>query len=296
MISVLIPVYDYSIQPILSSLYEAAQKAKIPFEIIFMDDASPNKKQSTLNQAYANQYSHTQYLIADKNLGRAQVRNALAAQATFEYLLFLDVDAIIPSPDFIQVYENHKNEADVLIGGTVYAKNTDPQFALRYKYGLKREAVSACKRALSPYSSLSLNNLFIRKSTYSKIKLDESFKSYGHEDTKFGYELEKQSISVLHIENPVQHTGLENNQTFLKKSEIATLNFVKLVKEGLGKESKLFKTHNQLRKLGLLPVFDFLYPKISYAIQKNLKSAHPSLFLFDLYKLSIFSKAMKEMD
>jgi hypothetical protein len=45
----------------------------------------------------------------------------------------------------------------------------------------------------------------------------EDLKTYGHEDTLLGYDLFRNGIEIFHIDNPVEHTGLEDSSVLLRK-------------------------------------------------------------------------------
>ena len=43
-------------------------------------------------------------------------------------------------------------------------------------------------------------------------------KGYGHEDTLFAMELKRHGFAVTHIDNPLEHIGIEPVEEFLRKS------------------------------------------------------------------------------
>ena len=54
---------------------------------------------------------------------------------------------------------------------------------------------------------------------FKKISFNERLSGYGHEDTLFGYELNKNNIQIHHIDNPVLNGHLDTNEAFLLKTE-----------------------------------------------------------------------------
>lgn len=294
-VSVLIAVYNYAIKEILDGLAKQVHELSIPYEILFIDDCSTNQTVSQSNLDYANQFENTHYFILSENIGRAAIRNKLAHKAKYPNLLFIDVDSAIVVENYLQNYLTNAHQAQVLVGGTVYLTNRDSSTSLRYKYGKKREEISAEKRNQNPYDALTLNNLFIAKEVYLKYPLDESLKKYGHEDTKFGYELKQNNVSLLHINNPVEHIGLEHNHIFIKKTEEAIDNFALLVQQGFGHESKLYQSYHKLKQTKLIGLFQATYWCLSVFIDRNLNSKNPSVFLFDLYKLNRFIQQMNQI-
>ena len=65
----------------------------LSFEVIVADDGSDIQKTIEENKAI-NQFSHCKYIIRETNVGRSAIRNFLASQATYPYLLFLDSDVL----------------------------------------------------------------------------------------------------------------------------------------------------------------------------------------------------------
>ena len=43
----------------------------------------------------------------------------------------------------------------------------------------------------------------ISKTCFEQISFNEDLQGYGHEDTLFGYELDKKNIQIHHLDNPV---------------------------------------------------------------------------------------------
>ncbi len=293
-ISILVPVYNFSIIELWNSLLPALKKTDISHEIIFMDDCSSDKELSEKNSQFVSNQENTNYILLEKNIGRASIRNELAEKSQYEHLLFIDVDSKITDGNFICNYLENSTKASILVGGTCYCALTNPTFSLRYYYGKAREEVSANTRNKKPYDTLTLNNIFIEKQIYQRFKLDETFKQYGHEDTKFGYDLKHNAVSILHLDNPVEHIGLEENHVFLDKTRKGVENFAVLVQQGFGTESKFFSTYNALKRYRLLGVFNAVYKLFSKRIIRNLNSEKPSIRLFDVFKLKAFVDLMRK--
>lgn len=66
--------------------------------------------------------SNVNYIIREKNIGRAAIRNFLAQQAQYEWLLFLDGDIMVERTRFIEKYLD--TDFHVIVGGIqVYDRN-----------------------------------------------------------------------------------------------------------------------------------------------------------------------------
>lgn len=297
MLSILIPVHNYDVTKLVKDLHSQATNTLVGFEIRVIEDGS------TLfldENKFISELPFCEYEILTANIGRSAVRNRLGDKAKYNHLLFLDCDAEVATLHFVEKYLAICQEECVVIGGTAYDPgNNDPQYSLRLKYGRKREAKTATEREKDgKYSHFSTFNFLIAKSIFQKIRFDETISGYGHEDTLFGHQIAELNCEIHHIDNPLVHKGLDDNLTFIKKTEEGTRNLSRLYQSGkypfLTNQSKLLQTYIQIKDKKLLPFVSTLYPILKSTLSKNLTSKNPSLKLFDLYKLLFFAKISNE--
>ena len=281
--SILIPIYNLDARELARQLLEQASSLNIPFEIRCYDDGSSIETKK-INQEL-NSIKNIIYHELPVNMGRSAIRNKLAKEAVYPNLILLDCDSRIVRKDFLNKYLKTAENNSVAIGGTVYQGKSDKVYSLRWKYGKEREEKSAAGRSLEPYASITMNNIFIRKSIFMENQLDENIRTYGHEDTKFGNMLRRKGIPIFHIDNPVEHCGLEENQEFIDKTLDGIKNYYKLIKEGYAGNSRLRKTYNIIRHFPFRNIFIAIYKMMESNIRKNLLSENPSLFYFDLFRL-----------
>ncbi|MGB3619624.1 MAG: hypothetical protein WBA12_16005, partial [Catalinimonas sp.] len=136
----------------------------------------------------------------------------------------------------------------------------------------------------TPYESLTMNNLLVRREVFLSVRLDETMRTYGHEDTRFGWELRARKIPVLHIDNPVYHLGLEPNDVFIDKTRQAVANLRRLTREEGSKErTSLLRAYQGIRHLA--PVYTRLYDAAEPLLLRSLRSERPWLRALDLLKL-----------
>src|SRR5690554_2213539 len=228
MLSILIPVYNFNCVALVEALHSQCTSEKIPFEILVLDDTSKLFKEE--NRAI-NKLDHCQYIESELHYGRAKIRNELGKRARYENLLFIDSDALVDCPDFIQNYLQNTDQADVLIGGMKYSEHPPKENALRWYYGSKREYLPASVRNQNPYRSLISFNLMIKKAVFDKHPFDEASievekSAYGHEDTLLGLRFKEYTISVFHLDNQLVHDYHETNAGFLANSLIAVEKYV----------------------------------------------------------------------
>jgi len=292
MLSILIPTYNFNITRLATELHRQAMDQSIDFEIIVMDDDSEKwVKENELIGELAN----CKHIILENNIGRSAIRNKLADEAKFDSLLFMDCDAEVSSSDFIQKYLPFCNMECVVIGGTAYdPKEKNPDFSLRLKYGRVREARTASERGKNNFATF---NFLISKSIFNRVRFEESIRGYGHEDMLFGHQLHQLGYEFIQIENPLIHKGLDDNRSFLSKTEEGTRNLFLLYQTGrypfLADESKLLKTYIQISKSELTRLFALKFDLTSHLLRRLLSGKSPSLLLYDWYKLLFLCKTSR---
>lgn len=225
------------------------------------------------------------------NIGRAAIRNRLANSAKFDYLLFLDCDSGVVSREFIACYVEAIKPGHVICGGRVYHPTPpiNQSKLLHWKFGKVREQIPASLRNRKPWNSFMSNNFLVPKQVFNSIGFDERLRQYGHEDTRFGWQLKAMRIPVFHIENPLEHLGLEDSGTFLRQSKAALQNLKHLTEFEPRLETRLLNHFRVIANFHLTGVFAFIFKHFSRLMERNLHSRAPSLKVFDLYKLCYFA-------
>jgi len=292
MLSILIPIYNYNAVDLVRNLHAQAENLAIDFEILLLDDASDNTLSREENSVLK-QLSKTVLYELPTKAGRSIARNFLAGQAQYDYLLFLDCDSEPVDDQFIERYIPFcSGESVVVCGGTAYKKTSPPENAyLRWVYGIRSEVKSAEERNKQPNSRFSTFNFLIAKKLFWSIRFNELLKNYGHEDTLFGFELRKRNCVIQHIDNPLYHTGIDTNEIYLEKTRQGVQNLKILLenypdRELLIKDILLLRIYTLINEWKLSPLFYVNYLFLKRLMLLNFKSKHPSLFLFNLYKLN----------
>ena len=292
MLSILLPIYNFEVTGLVNALVDQCSELGIDYEVRGYDDGStPDFKR--LNREIAN-LPDVVYRELPVNLGRSAIRNLLAAEALYPYLLFMDCDSGIVSSRYIATYTGCLQSDTILYGGRVYSQKRpqEDNLLLHWRYGRDREQIPADRRARHPYRSFMTNNFLIPKAMFAQIRFDEDLSGYGHEDTLFGIELQKRGVPICHLDNPLQHLGLEPAVRLLAKSEEAVNNLYLLWRRGIDVESKLLHTalfwrRNGLSKGGLM-LLEWLLPQF----KRNLLSGKPNLRVYDLYRLVLLLRKL----
>ena len=293
MLSLLIPLHNWNATQLVQQLYLQLADTQMPFEIIIADDASDKSYQTFYESLQG--YPFVQIIRSEKNMGRAAIRNFLFSRAQYPYLLFIDCDAGIYSDHFISQYINfilqhERTPLYAVSGGVAYRDEKPPKNQyLRWYYGRRREELPAKKRKQQPYRSFTLFNLLLSKQIFEKITFDSQFTSYGNEDTFFGMQLEKLQIPVYHIDNPLYHDGLDENDVYLQKIESSIQNLSRLLKEKKVNDSfiknyRLLYLYTILKQLRLLPFFTVFYRLFAPYLKKKLLHS-PKIWQIDMFKL-----------
>ncbi|HPF51851.1 MAG TPA: glycosyltransferase family A protein [Draconibacterium sp.] len=298
MLSISIPVFNIKIDNLVLALHQQAEKLNIPFEIRVYDDNS--KATVKQHNRRLKEIKNVVYVELEENVGRAAIRNKMGFDSRFEWLLFIDADSRINHENYLENYIKSQQNNLVVCGGTSYSDEKPyDQNLLRWKYGTVRESISADLRNKQKGFIITSNNFMIEKNVFKKIHFREEIREYGHEDTLLGYDLFKNEIKIVHIDNPLEHTGLEDAVTFLEKSKSALINLL-FISEKMFADTEEFNVqipflyrYKKITRFISPFFFRFFFKLFGAVLEKNLKGKHPSLFLFDVYKVFYYSTIKK---
>lgn len=288
-LSILIPVFNREVGALVHALLAQVTEWPGPVEIRLLDDGSAadyRRANTTLASLPGVLYEEL-----PANVGRAAIRNQLAARARHEWLLLLDNDSLLPDSHFLARYAHAvrtQPSTSLFIGGTAYEATppADPALYLRWHYGRAREMRPAAVRQGAPTSQLTINNALLKRELLHRFPLDERLSGYGHEDTRLGLELARAGVVVRHLDNPVLHDGLEPAPDFLHKSRQAVRNLAQVLRtDGLGADTRLARTAAQLRAAGLAMPTRATLAALAPALRRHLLGTRPSLRALDLLKL-----------
>jgi glycosyltransferase involved in cell wall biosynthesis len=291
MLSILIPIYNCDVTKLVHELNRQCEENKIIFEIICLDDSS-SQEFRTLNFPLKNISSCKLYQL-DENIGRAAIRNRLAHLAQYDYLYFLDCDSGIANKNLISNFISHLSPKKLVSGGRLYQNQPpdDKSYFLHWLWGSKRELFKAEIRMKDPVNHFLSNNFIIDKNSLLHFPFDESIVGYGYEDVYFAYQLQKNGIEILHIENPVIHEGLDKNQALLEKLNEAAQNLLRLKAQSKKGEREFIIKGKLIMLWNLfdIPVIRTITAiKAKYLLpflRKKLLTKRPNLFWLDMYRL-----------
>ena len=286
-LSILVPTYNDLCVTLVDALRLQAESSGISYEILVGDDGSTDTNVIQTNQAI-NDWPHCRYILRTQNSGRAAIRNFLAQQARYPYLLFIDSDMTITSPDFITRYLSVA-DADVIIGGVSIDGSPEAlKGNLRYLYEKTEEPSHTVEhRQQMPYQHLHTANLLIRRELMLAHPFDERFRHYGYEDVLLGKTLRQHNVPITHIHNPVSFSTFESNAQFMAKTE-ESLRTLHQFQSDLRGYSRLLTFVSGIHISLILTLFRLWHRLFQKAERRNLCSSRPSLLVFKLYRLGYF--------
>lgn len=285
-LSILIPVYNWDCTQLIKDLHFQGLVNAIPYEIIVADDCSTDKELSERNRIVAESHENCRYFGLPHNIGRAAIRNFMADQSRYDKLLFLDCDSAVKDKEFLRKYLVMADKASVVCGGVIHP-DTIPRKGVELRYLYEKSAAferSAGFRSQNPYLRFTSFSFLIDKPVFMAIRFDESYVRYGYEDVQFGHELEENGVSILHIDNPLSHLGLEDSEAYLNKTRQAVLNAYDH-KDDIGESSKLLTHYNKVLRFRMRWFFRIIWTFFQKSMEKNLLGPQPKLRVFSLYKL-----------
>lgn len=281
-LSILIPVHNYTCYKLVYDLHEQAERLGIDYEIIVAEDGSRSQVDIIANHKMID-LTNCRHIIRRENVGRAAIRNVLFRESTGDLLLFMDADGRVINENFLSAYIEASKEHAVVCGGIKCPEVChDPHRSLRWRY--ERDYEKKHGYVSEQFRSFCF---LIKRDVMSGLPFDERYKIYGYEDVQYGMDLEKAGYTVHAIDNPLENADIEDNCTFLKKTEEA-LRSAYMFRDEIGDRVEVVKLRKRLGILSLpIACFFMVFKKI---LRANLLSANPSLLVFKIYKLGYYCR------
>lgn len=293
MLSILIPTYNFDCLNLISTLVKQCEKLLeeekgFAYEVVVLDDGSSDTDLAEHVAKGCCKLRGVRWISGGENCGRAVVRNRLLTEARGEWVVMIDDDAQVVSDEYVSNYWKHRFTADVLCGDLVNYDECPPGCELRFYYEKAAEPMrSVVVRNQTPYDRFSTFNFMARRDVMLSIGFRNSLKEYGYEDVLLGFELEARGHSVLHIDNPLLHTGIDSNASFLSKTRAAMRSLSALplsVRRRIGAS----RLSLELQRCRLRSVVALILKPLLPLLERQLLSHHPNLQLLKLYKLGYY--------
>ena len=286
-LSILIPVYNHVCVELVNRLHQQAVTLGIDFEIVVADDGSTDTTCIEANRAISD-LSSCRFIECPQNVGRAAIRNFLAQQSRFAYLLYIDSDMTLISPDFISRYMACLPATVVDGGVAIIAKTDEQKQLLRYRYEKSEEPHhTAHERQKTPYQHLHTANLLISRELMLSYPFDERLRNYGYEDVLLGKKLRQNHIPITHIDNPMGFCTFEQNADFVAKTEEG-LRTLYQFRNDLRGYSRLLTLVSGVHIPAIWGLMRLWHRMFGATERRNLCGSRPYLLVFKLYRLGYY--------
>ena len=279
-LSILIPTFNDQCSTLVGNLQQQAEELGISYEILVADDGSTQHNVLEENRSI-NALPHCQLIERRVNAGRAAIRNFLAQQARYAWLLFIDSDMVICRNDYLRKYASCE-ETPIVDGGVVIGTCIPGNLRSMYEKAAESEHTYE-ERQQSPYRDFHTANFMIQRALMIEHPFDERFRNYGYEDVLFGKAMEQAGVPILHIDNPMSFEIFEENEHFVSKTEEGLRTLYQFRHELKGYSRLL----DRAQTLPRTPIrwWHQLFGAIE---RKHLTGRHPSLWVFKIYKTGYF--------
>lgn len=290
-LSILIPTYNNVCLELVRDLQAQAlllsSENDFEYEIIVADDGSTDKNTIEKNRKI-NELNNCRYIERKENVGRSAIRNFLAKEAKYEWLLFIDSNMNVINSQYLAKYQKEQ-EGDVIYGGYQVKRNLKSmKHNLRYIFECNALQNGDYKqRQKNPYGDFHTSNFIIKRSIMLQYPLDERFRHYGYEDVLFGKTLKNNHIKIEHTDNPLGYEHFIENWNFVSKTE-ESLRTLYQFREELQGYSKIIAYEKKLQRWHLANLCKKLYPLFSLPIKAQLTGNKPRVFWFNIYKLMYY--------
>lgn len=279
-LSILIPTFNDPCSTLVGNLQQQAEELGISYEILVADDGSTQHNVLEENRSI-NALPHCQLIERRVNAGRAAIRNFLAQQARYAWLLFIDSDMVVCRNDYLRKYASCE-ETPIVDGGVVIGTCIPGNLRSMYEKAAESEHTYE-ERQQSPYRDFHTANFMIQRALMIEHPFDERFRNYGYEDVLFGKAMEQGGVPILHIDNPMSFEIFEENEHFVSKTEEGLRTLYQFRHELKGYSRLL----DRVQDLPRTPIrwWHQLFGAIE---RKHLTGRHPSLWVFNMYKIGYF--------
>ena len=273
-LSILIPTFNDPCSTLVGNLQQQAEELGISYEILVADDGSTQHNVLEENRSI-NALPHCQLIERRVNAGRAAIRNFLAQQARYAWLLFIDSDMVVCRNDYLRKYASCE-ETPIVDGGVVIGTCIPGNLRSMYEKAAESEHTYE-ERQQSPYRDFHTANFMIQRALMIEHPFDERFRNYGYEDVLFGKAMEQAGVPILHIEI------FEENEHFVSKTEEGLRTLYQFRHELKGYSRLL----DRAQTLPRTPI-RWWHQLFGAMERRHLTGRHPSLWVFKIYKIGYF--------
>jgi glycosyltransferase involved in cell wall biosynthesis len=293
-LSVLIPFLRDDPTELLRLLDEEASALDGTVEIILLDDGTNDAALTARLQTVVRSLALPVRLISlARNEGRSKGRNRLAASARGGSLLFLDSDMRPDHRRFLWTWADLVALEDpaVAFGGfSLLHAPTDTRFSVHRAMAARSECIPFWDRARTPEKYVYTSNLLVRRDVFKAEAFDTAFTGWGWEDVEWAMRVSRR-FTVLHVDNPATHMGLDTVEALAGKYEQSADNFARVV----DRHPDIVGTYPSFKAAKLLkrmPALSTIRPWMKQAAVAGWMPTEARAFSLRLYRAALYADAV----
>jgi hypothetical protein len=293
-VSVLIPFLRDDPSELLQLLDEEAGSVGRSVEIVLLDDGTGDADLTARLQARVRAMVLPCRLITlAKNEGRSKGRNRLAGSARAGSLLFLDSDMRPDHRRFLWTWTElvAREDPAVAFGGfSLLQAPTDARFSVHRAMAMHGECIPYERRARTPEKYVFTSNLLVRRDVFEAEAFDAAFTGWGWEDVEWAMRVSRR-FTVVHVDNPATHMGLDTVEALAGKYEQSAGNFARVVARHPDIVGG-YPSFKAARLLKRVPALDRIRPWIKRAAVAGWMPTRARAFSLRLYRASLYAEAV----
>ncbi len=293
-VSVLIPFLRDDPTELLQLLDEEAASVAGAVEIIVMDDGTNDPDLTARLQTRIKAMDLPARLITLKdNEGRSRGRNRLAKSARGGSLLFLDSDMRPDHRCFLWTWAElvaRENPAVAFGGFSLLQAPTDACFSVHRSMAAKSDCVPYQERARTPEKYVFTSNLLIRRDVFEAETFDSEFSGWGWEDVEWAMRVSRR-FTVVHVDNPATHMGLDTVEALAGKYEQSAGNFARVVARHPDIVGT-YPSYKAARLLKKIPALGQIRPLMKRAATTSWVPTKARAFSLRLYRAALYAEAV----
>lgn len=293
-VSILIPFLRDDPSDLLQLLDEEAAAVEGAVEIIVMDDGTNDPDLTARLQAQVKAMALPVRLISlTKNEGRSKGRNRLADAARGGSLLFLDSDMRPDHRRFLWTWADlvAREDPAVAFGGFSLLQAPDEaRFSVHRSMALKSDCVPYQERARTPEKYVFTSNLLVRRDVFEAETFDAEFSGWGWEDVEWAMRVSRR-FTVVHVDNPATHMGLDTVEALAGKYEQSAGNFARVVARHPDIVGT-YPSYKAARLLKKVPAIDRIRPLMKRAALTSWAPTKARAFSLRLYRAALYAEAV----